>query len=165
MNFLPTSGSDDDCVRTFAQAAASRSLELLKAIEFTLVSVENDTQILDLMQSDIANLHEGLIKADAQTPIDRSGAICVSLERSTDVLSRMYAAASAKHQSACEDFRLTSDDGVADAWTDYLKAARGLHDAIEELREWIETHDAILEPGSGKRYDNVEHLIADLRSN
>lgn len=46
-----------------------------------------------------------------------------------------------------------------------IDALQKLHDALVDLRWAVIEHDADLEEPEGKVFDNVEDLIADLRSN
>lgn len=148
----------------YAQAMVARNLQLLQAIETTLLHLEQDTQQLHLMTSGIESTLEELQRATAVTPtaIDPAGAVCRSLEVTGDIASRMYRRAKAQHADACQDFRLTSDDGIADAYGGYLAAVESFHDAVEALREWIATHDAVLEPGNGQVFNSVEALFASV---
>jgi hypothetical protein len=147
----------------FVQAAAARNLQLLQAIESTLVRVESNTRLMDAVASDVSDVLALLQAANVSHALDPSGVVCKNFERAANIAASMYADARKRHQSAHDDFRLTSDDGVADAYDAYIGSIKGAHDAFEELREWIATHDDILEPSVGVVYNNVGDLMAALR--
>lgn len=71
----------------------------------------------------------------------------------------MYADNKARKASAERDVQLAPDDGVVEAFDSYLEALRDLHDQHAEFLDWIETHDALLEPASGKAYASVDDLF------
>jgi len=146
----------------FAQAAAARNLQLLRAIESTIISIASDTRLMQGMAGDVSDMLAAIQKANVSSALDPSGVVCQDLGLAADITSSLYARARARHQDARNDFRLTRDDGVADAYGAYIDAARSLHDQIEELREWIATHDAVLEPGNGKFFDTAEALFASF---
>jgi len=146
----------------FAQATAARNLQLLRAIETTVISVESATRLTDVVAREASDMLARLQKANVSFALDPSGVACKDFGEASDIVSGLYADARAKHQYARKDFRLTGDDGVADAYNAYMAALKDAHDAIEELREWVETHDAILEPSSGKVYSNVDDLFAAM---
>lgn len=76
--------------------------------------------------------------------------------------ARIYQDACRRHQSACKDPQLYPDDGVADAYSAFIEALGQLHDTIEALREWIATHDAVLQPTTGAVYSSADDLFAAL---
>lgn len=146
----------------YAQAMAARNLQLLQAIETVLLGLEQDIKQLELMTSSVEDTLGRLQNATDGTPIDPAGAVGRSLEMAADTASRMFTRAKAQHANACQDFRLTSDDGIVDAYGGYLAAIEAFHDAVETLREWITTHDAVLEPGNGQVFDSVDALFASM---
>lgn len=144
------------------QAEAARSLQLLQAIESTLSTVKRDNRLLSAMVENFEEFHDLLLAANLDTLIDPSGVVCSNLESASDIAASMYANVAERHQSACNDFRLTSDDGVADAYAEYVETVKALHDQIEILREWIATHDAVLEPGNGQVFETADALFSAI---
>ena len=51
---------------------------------------------------------------------------------------------------------------MADAYSAFIEALGQLHDTIEALREWIATHDAVLQPTTGAVYSSADDLFAAL---
>ena len=55
-----------------------------------------------------------------------------------------------------EDVSVSNEEAIG--------ALQKLHDALVDLRWAVIEHDADLEEPEGKAFDNVEELVADLRS-
>ena len=51
---------------------------------------------------------------------------------------------------------------MAEAYGEFIAILRELHDTIEALREWIGTHDAVLQPATGAVYSSADDLFAAL---
>jgi hypothetical protein len=77
--------------------------------------------------------------------VDPEGKICDMVERLQDKVRKEYACA--WDQSGSDSF---------------IKALEKLFNSIEIFKDWIETHDAILEPSTGIGYSNVDDLFAAL---
>ncbi|WP_103018132.1 hypothetical protein [Alicycliphilus denitrificans] len=143
-----------------AQAFAARNLELLAAIENTLDALSADTNLLHAIHAGYREIHEKL--EGTATAIDEGGRIQGILDKAGASCARIYHDACQRHQSACQDPQLRPDDGVADAYSAFIDALRELHDTIEYLREWIATHDAVLQPTTGTVYASADDLFAAL---
>lgn len=143
-----------------AQVFAARNLELLAAIENTLDALNSDTSLLRAIHAGYEEIQDRL--TDSRTAIDDGGRIQLMLEKAGAVCSRIYHDACKRHAAACQDPQLRPDDGVAEAYCEFMEAVRNLHDYIEELREWIATHDAVLEPSISAAFSSVDDLFADL---
>ena len=143
-----------------AIAFAARNLELLSAIENTLDALNADTLLLRAIHDGYAEIRERL--AGSTAPIDTNGRINATLDKAGAACARIYHDACQRHASACQDMQLLPDDGVADAYGAFIEAVRALHDSIETLREWIATHDAVLQPTTGAVYANAADLFAAL---
>ena len=143
-----------------AQAFAARNLELLAAIENTLDGLTADTQLLRAIHDGYEEIQAKLVGTTG--PIDDSGRTQAALEKAGAACARIYNDACQRHQSACQDPQLRPDDGVADAYSAFIGALRELHDTIEALREWIATHDAVLDPSMGAVYASADDLFAAL---
>lgn len=144
------------------QAFTARNLQLLQAIESTLTHLDSDTDLLNAVGRGFDEIFASLKARANGEMIDGEGATCAALSNASDACSRMYANATKRHKAACADKRLQADDGVVEAFESYMEALRGLHDLIEEIKDWIETHDALLEPATGASYATAEDLFAAL---
>lgn len=143
------------------QAFAARNLELLAAIENTLDALTADTDLLNAIAGGYKEVHELLIGYEGIIDADRT--IGLKLEKASDTCARIYRDAKARHEAAQHDPQLQPGDGIADAYTAFLQALTGMHDVIESLREWIATHDAVLEPATSPVYSTVDDLFDALR--
>jgi hypothetical protein len=146
-----------------AQALAARNLDLLRAIENTVDNLVADT---DLVRSICRTYVEIQQKLSAnETEIDPTGHISAVLEKASESCSRIYKDAQRRHQSAAADPQLRSDDGVTDAYSEFMESLNDLHSSIEELREWIGDHDAVLQPTTGETFNSVSSLFDSLLAN
>lgn len=141
------------------QALASRNLQVLQAIENTVSCLSSDVQLIHSIAGAFEEIHGILSKHPADHQIDPEGVVRGALAKASAACVRMHNAAKAKHRSACEDHQLRSEDGVTDAYEAYLTAVDGAHDCIEGLKEWIATHDAILEPDLPGSFSDVDALF------
>lgn len=146
-------------VPAHVQALAARNLQLLQAIESTVSRLGSDVQLIHSIAKAFEEIHSFLAKTPGQSPIDPEAVVCGALTKASDACARMHSAAKAKHKSACEDRQLCNDDGVADAYEEYLAAIDSAHSCIEGLKEWIATHDAILEPDLPGTFSDVDALF------
>jgi hypothetical protein len=62
------------------------------------------------------------------------------------------------------DPELRQDDGLVEAYNEFVSAVNELHDTIEELSEWISTHDAVLQSTTGQTFETVDSLFGALLS-
>ena len=143
-----------------AQAFAARNLELLAAIENTLDGLSADTNLLRAIHDGYQEIQARLTGTSG--PIDDSGRTQATLEKASAACTRIYHDACKRHQSARQDPQLRPDDGVAEAYGEFIAILRELHDTIEALREWIGTHDAVLQPTTGAVYSSADDLFAAL---
>lgn len=148
----------------FVQAFAARNLKFLKAIEDTIDSLDTDRRILDAMSEDMQKAEVRLQSLQPIAKIDEEGRISSMLDQCLDTLSRLYAVSKKKHLAACNDAMLTSDDGVEDAYEAYLESLTGFHHVIDDFKNWVQTHDAILEPSTDKTYSSATDLFDALMS-
>lgn len=138
---------------------AARNLGLLQAIEETLDVLSRDTRVYGLITDTYAELQAKLTAQNGTATIDPDGKIDALLQASTQASNHIYADAQQRHQSACNAPELHDDDGVADAYAQYLAAIEAAHDAAEGLRQWILTHDAVLQPAKEGRFTSVDDLF------
>ena len=138
---------------------AARNFGLLRAIEETLDVLSHDTRVYGLITDTYAELQAKLTAQNGTATIDPDGKIDALLQASTQASSHIYADAQKRHQSACNAPELHDDDGVTDAYAQYLAAIEAAHDAAEDLRQWILTHDAVLQPAKEGRFTSVDDLF------
>lgn len=143
----------------YAQAMAARNLQLLQAIESTLDGLSSDTALIHTIAAGFCEIQERLENVNPSALVDPAGAVCRALETASDCCVRIYHRATDKHRAACGDPRLTEDDGVAEAYQGHIEALKHLHDSIEHLRDWVATHDALLEPSLEGGFTSAEDLF------
>jgi hypothetical protein len=144
------------------QALAARNLQLLQTIESTLTGLASDVKLLNAVADGFEEVSERLQQKGLAVALDPRGQLCNALTLAADSAQRMYTRAAVEHDAVSRDPRLTREDGVADAYQAYLNALGRVFDSSATLKDWIATHDALLEPGSGKVYDNVDDLFAAM---
>jgi len=149
-------------VSMHVQELTARNLQLLQAIEGTLAVLSADKKLFDAATECLQELSERLQRHVPALAIDPQGLACNALSMAAESAQRIYTKAISQHKAACDDPQLTADDGVADAYAERLSALERLFDATVGLREWIETHDDVLEPSTGVVYKNVDELFAAL---
>jgi hypothetical protein len=142
------------------QALAARNLELLRVIEDTVDCLVADSNLLRSICEAYREIQSKLTFNDAE--IDPSGRTRAALEKASDSCVRIHNDAKARHLSAIRDPLLRSDDGVVDAYSEFMTVVNELHDTIEELSEWIAVHDAVLQPTTGSTFDSVDSLFESL---
>lgn len=147
------------------QAVTARNLQLLQAIDNTVDSLCSDTQLFAAIAEGFQEILDALQKCDGGGRIDSQGIIRGSLQRAAEATARIHARATQARQSACEDRQLHPDDGVVEAYDDYIRALESVQHLTEEIKEWIEIQDASHEPPSGRVYSSVESLLEALSRN
>lgn len=159
-NFQDSSAVSSAAVEAFA----ARNLQFLNLIENTLDGLSSSTGhvrvIIEAFEKVLGKLHE----EPPEQQMDAEGRLCTLLEKASDSTKRIYADVSGAHESACKDHMLRADDGVVEAFADYLENLKVLHDVIEEFREWIDTHDALLEHSGSGVFNTSDDLIAALEA-
>ncbi len=143
-----------------AQMFAARNLELLTAIENTLDALAADIDLVNAIHRAYEEIRERLGVIDGA--IDPDLTLQAKLEKASDACARIYRDTCRRHASACSDPDLRQDDGVAEAYSEYIDALSDLHGTVEKLREWIATHDAVIEPTTGVVYATADDLFAAL---
>lgn len=159
--FLHTYGSDTPSPM---EAFAARSLFLLKAIDSTIDYLASNVAIVRQAALDTQATLEDLKTAQPSGPINASGQATSKLDQCLDMLHNIFNREKACHLAACNDSRLKPEDGVKDAYEEYLAVMTELHDAIFELKDWIETHDALLEPSTSGAFTTADDLFKSLMS-
>lgn len=142
---------------------AARSVALLETIERTVTLLSGDTESLVFVANQAVATSSSIIESNVQHEIDPQGEIAVSLKDVCSKLEKDYEIAIQRRQSARNDPVLTPDDGVEDAYTLHIAALADLHNALENLRDAMEIHDARLSPVIGS-FSNVDDLFVALES-
>lgn len=143
------------------QAYARRTLDFLRLIETTLSSLEADTNALHGYTKDLHRVTEGIAGGTYTGPIDEDGRICDLLQQTAEAALRLHRHATRKCDAAREDPVLVDDDGVVDAYCEFLTAIADYHNASENLRDTIATLDALYSPVVGS-FTNVNELFKAL---
>lgn len=144
------------------QAYAQRTVQFLSLIETTVRRLETDRAIFESIQQDARAVLADLVAGQQSGPIDPQGVASESLLQAAASALRIYNAALAKRQAARTDPGLSADDGVVDGYDRFITAVADLHNAIEELRDTLETLDAAREPAKGGAFVSADALIADM---
>lgn len=143
-----------------ARGFAARNLELLAAIESTLDALAGDTDLIAAITNGYVEIKDRL--AGFQGEVDPDGRIAQLLEKAADTCSRIYRDAQQRHTAASTDKALRAEDGVADAYSSFMAALNQMHDAVDDLKEWIGLHDALLQPSSDAVYATTDELFEAL---
>lgn len=144
------------------QAYASRTTQLLSAIEQAVRSITADTEMLSIFAREAHKTLELLRTVKRDDPIDPSGRISELLRAGAAAALRIHNDAVKRHAAAVSDKQLRDEDGVADSYAQFIEAAATVHDLLEDIRDTVECNDASLEPSTGKTFTSVDELIADI---
>lgn len=142
---------------------ASRTLDFLNVIEKTLASVVREREFVRAMINSVIRQREAVIKAGKDGEFDPTGRVSDLLSKSAAAVHRCYLESIGYRDSARDDPDLFDDDGIVECFCDLVADFADLHNAIEDLRDAVETHDALRSPVIGT-FENVEDLIAALKS-
>ena len=113
-----------------AQSLAVRNLELLRAIEDTVDGLVADTDLVTSISRTYSELKSKLLPNT--TEIDPSGRICAVLDKASNSCVRIYNDAKNRHVSARLDPQVRPDDGLVEAYNEFVSAVNELHDTIED---------------------------------
>lgn len=145
------------------QADATRSLDLLRAIENTLVWLERLTGQLRTDAAFAEKANAGLVALEGA--IDPEQEIQNALEEAQHEVEELYNLLIDKRQHGRNDGQLTDEDGIEDAYTDAISQAADLHNAINSLRWSIGEHDIdALPENQQKSYsaNDVDKMFDDI---
>lgn len=120
-------------------AETARSLELLRAIESTLVWLQHLTGQL---RNNVAFAEKVNASLDGKSGvIDPDNSIQTELESTQKHVEELYGVLISKRQHGRNDRQLTEEDGIEDAYAEAIAAAADLNNAINTLRWNIGEHD------------------------
>ncbi len=142
-------------VKTFA----TRNLEVLRAIDKTLDGLDENATLLEGMVRDVEAFQARLCAGNIAERVDPDGAIAGTLDAAVNIVGHVYGALrdGRADVAACMDF--TDEDGVVDGFDVCLRLVERLHDALTGLREWIVTHDALLDEPAPGSFDSADDLF------
>ena len=144
------------------QSFAARNLGLLQAIEKTIAACDNDRELFSLMLKNVLHRTDAIRKADHDKPLDPDGKVDEVLAEAVLSLQRIYEHERKCAQSAIDDKRVQSDDGLVDAYRELVGTIADLHNSIEDLREVIGLAGTLGQPTSGEVFTDVDALMARL---
>ena len=144
------------------QAFASRTLDFLQLIEKTVGRLASDTQLLRVYTTDVRSVDANLAVGAHDREIDPDGRIAGLLLKAAAAALRMHADGVGKYELAQRDPNLSDEDGVVAAFSEYLDAVAGYHDAVEQLRDTLESLDSLHSPVVGGTYSDVDALVKDM---
>lgn len=145
------------------QADATRSLDLLRAIENTLVWLERLTGQLRTDAAFAEKANTGLVVLEGV--IDPDNKIQEALEQAQREVEELYNLLIVKRQHGRDDRQLTEEDGIEEAYSEAIAQAADLHNAINGLRWSIGEHDIdALPENMQKAYDadDVDTMFDDI---
>lgn len=149
---------------TKVQAYAGRTLDLLQAIEKTIDYLTENRDHMAVLASGVVKTLEELHRARIEVVLDPEGRVCELFARCLEAIERMHQNSTVRRESAVNDCRLHVEDGVVEAYDAFLASLSDAYAVLHELKEWIHTHDSLLEPSLEGTFDSVDDLIGAIRS-
>lgn len=144
------------------QAYAARSIQLLQAIETTIDFLDSNAEIIRSVATGMEYIVEALREDPPNVELDPEGRISQLLEQGAGKARAMYDDALKRRDAAAGDEHVHEDDGLYEAFDEFICAAADLHNNAEDLREWLETHDALQEQPSGEGFTSVAEYFKTL---
>ncbi|HYE70810.1 MAG TPA: hypothetical protein VD932_04725 [Aquabacterium sp.] len=144
------------------QAFASRTLDFLQTIERTIDRLQADEAVLRTIFGDIQAFKAEVAASESAGPIDPEGRTCELLTQAAGAAQRKYDVLVQRRTSALTHARVDADDGLVEAFSACIAALADVHNAIEDLRDTIETMDSLHSPVVGT-FSNADDLIAALK--
>lgn len=143
-------------------AFATRSKALLDAIDQTVDSLVSNTELLQLLTGQAHRLIDKLRSREWEADLDPDGTIANQLRLGAEQLQARYDRALAGREAARRDPVLREDDGVVDAYTQFIAALADYHNALEDMRETVGMLDALRSPRSETAYTSADDLFAAI---
>ena len=157
-----------ECERLTSRAVqqqAERSTSFLRMIDETIDNIQSNIQFFQTMTVEFRQFGEYLANCppteDGQE-LDASGGARAAFLATSEKARALYERAIAKREAARKDVRLTGDDGVEDAYTQYIEAIADFHNTIEDTRDVLDTICALQSSSTGKKYASAADMFADL---
>lgn len=158
---------DKSSLRCDAEGVGRRSLQLLRNIEETVSSLRIDCELMDglaRLSNDLSNRLKAKAVEGELDRIDESGGIVETLHSAADSAERVHQSLRLRCASAHADERLEPDDGVTDEYETAISVCADMHNALQDLAETVAELDAELDRPTGKRFTNIDDLMAALRA-
>lgn len=124
---------------------ANRSLDLLRAIEETILAINLITDNLHTYTRYAGMSYDKLQSSKLTSIIDESGQIADELNNAQSKILELYNVFISKRDAARNDKNLKNEDGVVDCYVHAIAAAADLHNILNDLRWEIYEHDADFE--------------------
>lgn len=161
MNTSHTRDGASRCAREIT-GMAQRSIALIDTIDGVIDALRGDTELFRFMAEQGQKMAQAIKCSERDTPIDSDGAISGHLREAAAKMLMGYNRAIAQRESARLDPELREDDGVVEAFTDLIGALADSHNSLEDLREAMETKDAMISAATGEVYTDVDKMFADM---
>lgn len=142
------------------QAYASRMLRLLQEIESGREFLDANVGMLRAMVGSTTSLVEQLRAQDGDAVLDPEGKVSELLGQAAESAKRSREVIQARHANAKQTKKLSSE--LDQAFAQFADVATEIHNTIEDMREWVETHDALLEQPSGRPMKSAAELFSRL---
>jgi hypothetical protein len=144
-------------------ASEITGVALLDAIESTVNALAGHTEVLRVIANQGRRIITELAGLEVKQieVIDPDGAIAEGLRQSAAKVLRDYHTAIERRNCARNDPALTPEDGIEDAYTDHIEVLADLHNALEDMRDVMETVDALSSPVIGT-FEGADELFAAL---
>lgn len=142
------------------QAYASRVLRLLQEVESGREFLDDNVGMLKVMVGSTSALAEQLRAQDGSAVLDPDGKVSELLIQAAESAKRSREAIQGRHAVAKRNKKLTPE--LDEAFAQFADVAAEIHNTIEDMREWVETHDALLEQPSGRPMKSAAELFSRL---
>jgi len=146
------------------QAYASRTVDFLNVIEKAVSRLAADRAVVLALAKDAESVLSDLKENPPKEIIDDEGRICHLLEQAAASARRQYEGLIPLRNSAKADFDLRPEDGVVDGFNELIDGFATFHNVIEDLRDTIETMDAMKSPVLEGSFTSVEDLLAAIQA-
>lgn len=143
---------------------AARHLALLDAIARHPGALAGNTSTLAIMLEQTRAVNADLIDHTPDGGLGDHQEASEQLKLASDCVVRLYRSALQARRTAKQD-PAARRRGVIDpqeAWTTQVAVLANLHNAMEDLRDTIETIDCLASPMGGRTYTCVDEMFRDL---
>ena len=151
-----------ELIQRSAYETTARSLDVLNLIDQTIDAL---SWIAERANADAKFLHletEKIHAAAPNAPIDQDDSLCPMLEAVQASAGHSYRLFTAKRNAALAAPELLPEDGVVEAYTAAIEGLGALHDALDDLRWAVMTHDSELDAVSGAPVSSAAELLARI---
>lgn len=142
----------------------ARNLQVLALIDTTIDIVSSDTEHVRVCAHAVEKCMLALQSSFEGAIVSEEDRFVGVLDKTLDTARRIHHDAKRRHASACSDGMLNDDDDVVDVYQDLIVASEELFNCANEFKEWIETHNALLEPSTAQTFESVDELMMALNA-